>query len=431
MSREQLIDFHKELKLFRETIHNFFEANKSLLENDTEENIEKLSRLLDPAVTGIYQMDDEILNLDSKTVSNSSFMWYFASLAAIDPTKFMASYAKTLRDSDGNFLLLPVAGQEINTMIAFAAITNGKAFGIFAKAYNKALTKYADTLSEDELIKKFHLSEDIKNLAGTDSIVSINFLRTILVEGIAGSGKSSGVARAIIRMLAANKDTKDLLKGIWIVHTSSENAETLAKNLFGENYKEYVSMFLSHKDLMKKISGTNAQTGRSWNEHFNSNNTLIVDTQDLETVNGVEQYNFGINKSIEKPKLIITDEVSHLSNLSLRMIDQFAEFAGCSHLTFGDFDQSGVYGKRQDGDTTVTYYAYNTNFIHGPKLGQSLRSDSRLKDINNALVRKVINDAVKNEAFNTTKIELLYYEDKNTPLIGDKIIDIDDVRVGE
>jgi hypothetical protein len=41
------------------------------------------------------------------------------------------------------------------TMIGFAAISNGKVFDTFARAYNKSLQEYADSLDEDEFKKQF------------------------------------------------------------------------------------------------------------------------------------------------------------------------------------------------------------------------------------------------------------------------------------
>lgn len=426
--KDKLIDFNKEVKQFRELIHDFFEANKSIFENDTEENVKLLSKLLDPEITGINNLDKDILNLDSKNISNSSFVWYLASLAAIDPSKYYSSYTKVLNDTSGDFKLLPIAGQELDTMIAFAQITNPKVFGIFAKAFNKANENYAITLNDSDYRKYYR--NNILEYIGKDSDISINFLRTILIEGIAGSGKSNGVARAIIRMLAANEDTKKLLKNVWIVHTSSKNAENFAENLFGDNYKEFVSMFLSHRELMQKISSTNEKTNRKWDERFDSNGNLVVDKQDLIIENGIEKYNFGINKSIEKPGLIITDEVSHLSNLSLRMIDEFTDWAGVTHLTFGDFDQSGIYGIQKDGSVTTEYYAHNTNFIHTPKLGQSLRTENQLKDLNNILIQQEKSKLESNQPL-SKKIDLLYYEDDNTSLIGDKIYNVENPNIGE
>jgi hypothetical protein len=139
-------------------------------------------------------------------------------------------------------------------------------------------------------------------------------------------------------MLAANGETQKLLKDVWIVHTSAKNAENFAKALFGENYKDYAKTFLSHSQLMQKISGTNPNTGHSWHEEFDEGNNLVINDEDLEETDELSKYNYGINKTIKKPTLIITDEVSHLSNPSLRMVDEFAEWAGITHLTFGDFD---------------------------------------------------------------------------------------------
>lgn len=342
----------------------------------------------------------------------------------------MAKYAQMLKDPDNKELILPVAGQEMATMIGFAAISNGKVFDTFARAYNKSLQEYADSLDEDEFKKQFSYFDvngqaDLKQTIGSDSHVSINFKRTVLIEGIAGSGKSSGVAKSIVRMLAANGETQKLLKDVWIVHTSAKNAENFAKALFGENYKDYAKTFLSHSQLMQKISGTNPNTGHSWHEEFDEGNNLVINDEDLEETDELSKYNYGINKTIKKPTLIITDEVSHLSNPSLRMVDEFAEWAGITHLTFGDFDQSGILGKQlgENGLIKQTYYTYSTNFIHGPKLGQSLRSDNRLKDRNNAIIQNKLSELKKNKTI-SEKAQLYYYEDETTPLIGDKVISL-------
>ena len=105
------------------------------------------------------------------------------------------------------------------------------------------------------------------------------------------------------------------------------------------------------------------------------------------------------------------------------MVDEFAEWAGVTHLTFGDFYQSGILGSRTENDIRTDYYTYNTNFIHGPKLGQSLRSDNRLKDRNNAIIQNKLSELKKNGTI-SEKVQLYYYEDETTPLIGDKVISL-------
>lgn len=422
VSKDKRTDFQKEVKQFQEAIHNFFQKNLDVFE--TEEGIEKLKELLNPSFTGIYQLDTDILNLNSTTISESAFVWYLATLAAINPTNYMAKYAQMLKDPNNKELILPVAGQEMATMVGFAAISNGKIFDAFARAYNKSLQEYADNLDDDEFRKQFGDKRAVlKSAVGSDSDVSVNFRRTVLIEGIAGSGKSSGVAKSIIRMLTVNSETQKLLKDVWVVHTSAKNAENFAKALFGENYKDYAKTFLSHSQLMQKISGINTDTKHSWHEEFDENGLLKIDKEDLAEIDGVEKYNYGINKTIKKPTLIITDEISHLSNPSLRMVDDFAKWAGITHLTFGDFDQSGILGSRSENGIRTDYYTYNTNFIHGPKLGQSLRSDNRLKDRNNAIIQNKLSELKKNGTI-SEKAQLYYYEDETTPLIGDKVISL-------
>jgi hypothetical protein len=85
-----------------------------------------------------------------------------------------------------------------------------------------------------------------------DSDVSVNFARTILTEGVAGSGKSKGVAEQIIRMIGANEEAaKQLLSNVWIVHTSKDKAYELAERLFGkENAEKLKDNCFSHSGLM-------------------------------------------------------------------------------------------------------------------------------------------------------------------------------------
>jgi hypothetical protein len=57
-----------------------------------------------------------------------------------------------------------------------------------------------------------------------DSDVAINFFRHFLIEGIAGSGKTSAVAREIVAILGKSDSGKELLSNVWFVHTTKEEA---------------------------------------------------------------------------------------------------------------------------------------------------------------------------------------------------------------
>jgi len=135
-------------------------------------------------------------------------MWILAATAAMDPSKYMALYQSTLKDGE----LIPVAGQEIGAMVSYAFLLNNEVFKNFGKAWNIALSKFAEGKTEIRTIPE--------SFFGSDSDVSINFLHTILNEGIAGSGKSKGIAKTLIKLIKANPNTAHLLDNVWFVHTS-------------------------------------------------------------------------------------------------------------------------------------------------------------------------------------------------------------------
>jgi tRNA A37 threonylcarbamoyladenosine biosynthesis protein TsaE len=60
---------------------------------------------------------------------------------------------------------------------------------------------------------------------GSDSSNSINYAATVLAEGIAGSGKSTGFTKHLIDMLGMDENIKkEVLGNIWFLHTSKAQA---------------------------------------------------------------------------------------------------------------------------------------------------------------------------------------------------------------
>ena len=454
LKEDELVDLQKEIKIVEGALYKFFQANEANIKD-----INKLAKFLDASRWGTFILDTDIITKNANNLAPSATIWWLASIAAGNPEAFYSNYKKIFGD-DGS--MAPVAGQEAAVRIAIAAITNGNVFAQFAKAQNLALRNYAESHSDDpNVVNRFYIDKkkengiDLAKLA--DSNVSVDFLRTILVEGIAGSGKSKGVARQIIQMLLQNEATKEAVLGnVWITHTSKEKAYDLAVELFGKTSADALlanGNIFSHDGLMQNITGTNS-SGHKWHESFNAKGELIIPKEDIILEEGKPaRYNYGINKSLlsdpsKKPTLIITDEVSHLSLPSLQLVEEFAEHAGIHHLAFGDFDQSGVKVKIDDvpivdnkgnqlkdatGNPRIAHeyeaYAFANNFIHTFKLGQSLRTDNKLKDINNAAVRQLVLMADtgkygdESEIPDESKIRLKYAVSPTFGLAGDRIIE--------
>ena len=80
-----------------------------------------------------------------------------------------------------------------------------------------------------------------------ESAIAPRFLNTILIEGVPGSGKSSGVAATLVAMLKANKHD-NILKNAWFAHIGENEAKQLAKdllNLFVKTTITYEYVILS------------------------------------------------------------------------------------------------------------------------------------------------------------------------------------------
>jgi hypothetical protein len=89
------------VKAFEDAIHEFFEANKANIENT-----DKLAELLDPATMNTHQLDKNLLNKNAEDIADSGFVWWLASLAAINPNDLRAQYAKTF-DEEGKIAPIP------------------------------------------------------------------------------------------------------------------------------------------------------------------------------------------------------------------------------------------------------------------------------------------------------------------------------------
>lgn len=427
LTDSEKLELSKEMKLFEGALYEFFQANM-----DSINDVNKLAKFLNAALWGTTNRDNSILTKSSRSLS-SAITWYLASIAAGNPEAFHSAYAATW---DPETKIAPVAGQELATRLAVTALTNGKVFANFALAQNMAVKQYITEHKDDPELERFISNGEVDDVVVNDSDISIDFLRTILIEGIAGSGKSTGVLKQVIAVIEQDeKIAKELLKNVWMVHTSKEKAYEMAVEAFGEERaKAMKDHCFSHAGLMQAISGTN-EKGDTWNEGVDEHGNTTIPAGSLVYEDGEIGYNFGINKTAggtaskkDAPSIIITDEVSHLSLPSLKLVDKFCEYAGIHHLTFGDFDQAGVQVKTQveinKASRPYQAYAYNTNFIRSFKLGQSLRTEHLLKDKNNAAARELIARIRENkEAIpENGKMNLEYSVDESLELTGDLLI---------
>jgi hypothetical protein len=118
--------------------------------------------------------------------------------------------------------IAPIPAQEQAIMTAVAGVLNGEVFSNFAKAYNKTLVKKADQLKDTGYFEGLKPHRVFSKLDPIDSDRAIQFFRHVLIEGIAGSGKTSAVAKTIVNLLRTSDKGQELLNNVWFVHATED-----------------------------------------------------------------------------------------------------------------------------------------------------------------------------------------------------------------
>lgn len=412
VNEEDRQDFEKEKIAAEDAIYDFFQKNKDKLEDPS-----KLVEFINPKRFQLYTEANELLNEDLNNLDDNSMIWWLASRAAVKSSNFYNQY-KQIIDPTSEHPLAPIATQELAVYNSYAAAVNGNVFTSFYKAFRIALTadwKSKSVSDRQKALKLMGREDDLTDESLSD--YAINFLpvprysNAVLIEGIAGSGKTSSVFRQTIAML--RQFNPELLKNVAVVHgASSDSAMKIQEDigLDDKNSKTY-----DRTQFMKEISS-------EWKEYPIDpvSGDQLVPKQDYQITSENEiKSSLGIKESSSHPSLIVIDEISKFSSYDFDLIDKFAKKYGITVLTAGDFDQSGVVGQHpiniKGRDLTWKVNLTRTNFIRTPKLGVSMRTDNSLKTHNQQRLQAFMQNP------NDQTVDFEYFQDESG-LYGDKLI---------
>ena len=356
-------------------------------------NIEKMISL--------FEDKGLILNEATEGIDDNTILWHLATRLALKSSEFYNVYRQSLDEN-----LAPLSIQELGVYIQVANALNGDALTKFKQGLRKSILDYIEIAPNKVEITgnpAFKLKETqpyIKNLDFLPRYDNISFL-----EGIAGSGKT----RAVMK-LAANiirKINPDVLKHAFVVDTSEANADNLAKDIDISGHEA-----LDRNSLMKRISdwkeASRHKTGK-YKGYYNFKEGVDY----ILTSDGFIKSNYKLKSESNPASVIIIDEVGRFTDLEMQTIDEYAKAHGISVLAFGDLDQSRGRGtvtlnikgldkalenahlhlEDIDGDVwTVGVNIARNNFVHGPKLGVSMRTRNIQQDKNQALLQTKIID---------------------------------------
>lgn len=413
LSPDDKYEIEKESIALQTALHKFL---KSRIDG-SEASAKKLAKLLTyDRYKGLIRQNDDFLNQDSNDIDDSAFIWWLCATAALDPTQFYNNYRQIIgEETEGEKPIAPLATQELGIYALTASVVNGDMFRTFGKALRESLLETWNSKPEtrdqirDEYGSKI-LKEDFKDWFKNADFLP-NFDNIVFIEGIAGSGKSTGVLKSWSKLLAKT-NPEFISKKVLIAHTSKEKADGLGKSSSFTNYEAH-----DHDSLLSWMSSDYKNTQNAKGE-----STYILD-KDIKLVDGIIRSNWKLRAfdKAEIPSVIVIDEWSHYNQLEQELIQRFAQTYGVTVVAMGDYDQltpsAFVKKNESDKDSYIELTPHRNMTVRTVKLGVSMRTDNEVKNDN--MYRML---AWKKTPVNTA-LQLHYYEDE-AGLYGDKVYNV-------
>ena len=407
-----------ESKILNEAIHNLYIKNKDKITKESAAEFMKNFNLLDST--------DDTLNKEITKINDRNLFWYMITRFAVKPKDFYYSYRQIITND-----IAPFYSQELATYTAFAHIINNKVFQEFSDIYNEGVANQIINLTKEEL-KKLNTKEQAGISKDYPYSSDFNASRSYIafVEGMPGTGKSTGVYRNLIALLRLTNP--ELLKKVWVVHATQESADKLAKELSLENY-----VAMDKEAYMKKVSP-------NWTEAFDKKGDLIVQEGSIEQDDKyIHQSTWNVNKTTDA-SLIIIDEFSKHSFIDVDLQNKLSKITGIPIVAAGDLSQARISGKIQEiitksdgtkGEVTEKLTINPCNFVTSPKQGVLLRAgnEAMVKSIN--AFNAAMDDLIKGVKEDLTVFHTQIREGQHKGLYGVKIytnnvlsnnVDIDD-----
>lgn len=303
---------------------------------------------------------DENITLDRMTDYDK--VVFLATIAAMDSTKFYSYLQSRVNEEDG---IAPLTIQEWVSRVGIAQIENPDIF-------NQTL-------------------EYIQQETGDLRPIIYN---AVYIGGNAGAGKTRVVGRNIAKhikgnniWLSAPKESQinslfdSITKGIKFLNrdTLSNGSETTPSlmtriGVDEKAYKEAMSLLTADKTFQDIAQG-----------NLPSNPYFAVKETDDAMVVIVDPTKFGIKAIENAPEAIIIDEATHLSNLELQLLSEFAKLNNTKLVFLGDNKQRGYTGVGRNIDREQCM------IIRTPNLGISLRDNNIQHQFNLNTIEALIN----------------------------------------
>ena len=349
-------------------LFNIFHRNvdKLVKQGWTYKQIWERSGVLDKLLKINAIPQQKTVSLD-QNVTEGNMTYYdkailLATVAAMDSTKFYSYLRGRVEEENG---IVPLTIQEWVSRVGIAELENPEVF-------NQTL-------------------EYVKQKTGDSKPILYN---TVYIPGNAGAGKSRVVARNIVKYLKSNNIWLSAPKESQII-TLFESTSKGVKMLNRKNSESESSEFpilmeqlgidqKAYKEALDIMSDENVLSKIEKGEFPQSPNFIIKETNEAYVVE-IDPDKFGIKKIQNAPEVIVIDEVTHLSNLELQILSQFARINNSKLILLGDSKQKGWNGLGKNIDREQCFT------VRAPNLGISLRDDNVQHQFNLRTLEDLIN----------------------------------------
>lgn len=451
LTTEERINLETEAITLENALYDFFQKNMANVKNK-----EKLAKLL--SNFNYFDKNNGILNKESQDIDDNAFTWWLASKAALKSSDFNSVFIQTIDGEEVEKPIAPIPTQELGVYMGIAAIYNGDMFKYFANAISEVVyqkwknstpKERLDIFKKNNLItfnsdgkEQFSLAlayegEDAPSTYQKDpsynSIYDSDFIPKyvgmLFIEGIAGSGKSTGVFKSIMKILF-NQDPEITENHhlseypIFFVHGTKKNAQDVIDS-FEADKQDTKWSFEAHdqKSLFDYFTPDFREPEKADNGELK-----YIEGEDVVLENGVYRSNWRIrnfsNPDKQIPKIIFIDEWSQYTQPQIDFLQRLSDTFGIQFITGGDLQQNtpraAIYTKSENGkpETRVADVTIDRNvFSRTQKLGVSMRTGNGVKTENQ-------NRARNWEEHPDLPIELLHVEVDNQ-LYGDKVYNAD------
>lgn len=367
LSAQEKLELEQDMVAIQDGIYDFFQKNR---DSSGEIDIVKLSKLLSNFAgdAGFFQKSNILLTEDTQFIDDNSFIWWVAARASLKSSNFLGAYQRAL---DKNTKIAPVPSQDLATYLGVASIVNPNMLNTFVDAYRKSIVELFNSKTEEERKKLLNLFETGNDAYANELLKYFSdynavpkYKNMVFIEGIPGSGKSSGVFGTVIAII--KEIDPSILDNAMYVHVTEESAGKASENIGLDGQAK------SRVDFLKYISNDWSETTEKTVGEI-TGNFLYENSYEINS-EGQLVNKYKLNKYGDTPKVIFIDEISHYNQQEISMIEQFARENGIIVLTAGDLDQNTQTAYFQLEGKTMDVTIHRNNFIRSPKLGVSLRT---------------------------------------------------------